>query len=171
ALTVEDSGGCYVVPAFAGLFAPYWENRAQGLLVGLTGYARKGHIARAVLEATAWQTKDVVDAMNADADAPLSSLAIDGGMTANNLLMQTVADVLDVRVVRPMMAESVALGAAYAAGLGVGYWPDRRVLRGNWRRASEWTPHLDPTERETRHAAWKRAVGLAVEWGRGRPEA
>ena len=125
---VPDNGGCYLVPAFSGLFAPHWDNTAQGILVGLTSYVTKAHIARAVLEATAWQTRDVVDAMNADAGVPALSLAVDGGMTGDNLLMQLVADALDIPVVRPMMAETVALGAAYAAGLAVGYWPDRQVL-------------------------------------------
>lgn len=165
---VEDNGGCYVVPAFSGLYAPHWEGRAQGVLVGLTSYVTKGHIARAVLEATAWQAKDVVEAMNADADVPMSSLAVDGGMTANNLLMQTLADVLDVPVVRPMMAESVALGAAYAAGLAAGYWPDRKVLLGHWHRASEWRSRLDAAERERQFAAWRHAVELAILWGRSR---
>jgi glycerol kinase len=168
ARTVDDSGGCYVVPAFSGLYAPHWESRAQGVLVGLTSYVTKGHLARAVLEATAWQAKDVVEAMNADADVPMSSLAVDGGMTANNLLMQTLADVLDVPVVRPMMAESVALGAAYAAGLAAGYWPDRKVLTGHWHRASEWCSRLDASERERRFAAWRHAVELSILWGRSR---
>ncbi|OKH65356.1 glycerol kinase [Mycobacterium sp. SWH-M1] len=165
ALTVEDNGGCYVVPAFAGLYAPHWETQARGIVVGLTSYVTKGHLCRAVLEATAWQTREIVDAMNADADVPLSHLAVDGGMTADNLLMQTVADVLDVPVVRPMVAETVALGAAYAAGLGVGYWPDRRGLRRHWRRAAEWQPAMDPHRRDTELANWRRAVELAIAWG------
>lgn len=165
ALTVPDNGGCYLVPAFAGLFAPYWESRAQGLVVGLTSFVTKGHLARAVLEATAWQTREVVDAMNSDADVPLVRLAVDGGMTADNLLMQTVSDVLDVPVVRPMMAETVALGAAYAAGLAVSYWADRQVLRSNWHRAAEWRPTMDPVVRDQQFAAWRHAVSLAVAWG------
>ena len=165
ALSVEDNGGCYVVPAFAGLYAPHWETQARGIVVGLTSYVTKGHLCRAVLEATAWQTREIVDAMNADADVPLSHLAVDGGMTADNLLMQTVADVLDVPVVRPMVAETVALGAAYAAGLGVGYWPDRRGLRRHWRRAAEWQPAMDPHRRDTELANWRRAVELAIAWG------
>jgi glycerol kinase len=166
AATVDDSGGCYVVPAFAGLYAPYWEPAAQGVVVGLTSYVTKGHLARAVLEATAWQTKDVVEAMNADADVPLSFLAVDGGMTANNLLMQTVADVLDVPVQRPMMAESVALGAAYAAGLSAGYWADRSLLRAHWHRAAEWHSAMAPDRREEQLAGWRKAVELSIEWGR-----
>ena len=124
ARTVEDNGGCYFVPAFSGLFAPHWRSDARGVIAGLTGYITKGHLARAVLEATAWQTREVVDAMNTDARMPLRTLRVDGGMTANNLLMQFLADVLPARVVRPIVAETVSLGAAYAAGLAVGFWPD-----------------------------------------------
>ena len=165
ALTVSDNGGCYIVPAFAGLYAPHWDVQARGIVVGLTSYVTKGHLCRAVLEATAWQTREIVDAMNADADVPLRRLAVDGGMTADNLLMQTIADFLDVPVVRPMVAETVALGAAYAAGLGAGYWPDRRVLRRHWRRAGEWQPAMDPRLREEELAKWRRAVELAIAWG------
>ena len=167
AATVADNGGCFVVPAFSGLYAPYWEAKAQGIVVGLTSYVTKGHIARAVLEASAWQARDVVDAMTVDAQVPMTSLAVDGGMTANNLLMQTVADVLDVPVIRPMMAESVALGAAYAAGLAVGYWPDRRVLRSHWHRAAEWRSRISAEERARDLAAWHHAVSLSIAWGRG----
>ena len=162
---VPDNGGCYLVPAFSGLFAPHWDNRAQGILVGLTSYVTKAHIARAVLEATAWQTRDVLDAMNADAGIPAQSLAVDGGMTGDNLLMQLVADALDIPVVRPMMAETVALGAAYAAGLAVGYWPDRQVLRRHWQRAGEWRPQTDPQRRAAELASWRHAVALARAWG------
>jgi glycerol kinase len=165
AATVSDNGGCYVVPAFAGLFAPYWSSGAQGLLVGLTSYVTKGHIARAVLEATAWQTRDVVDAMNADAGIPAARLVVDGGMTGDNLLMQLVADVLDIPVIRPMMAETVALGAAYTAGLSVGYWPDLAALRRHWRKAAEWQPRMDKTRRKAEHLRWRRAVDLAMAWG------
>ena len=163
--TVTDNGGCYVVPAFSGLFAPYWDARAQGVIVGLTSYVHKGHLARAVLEATAWQVAELVDAMNADSGVAARSLAVDGGMTADNLLMQTVADVLGIPVIRPMMAETVALGAAYAAGLAVGYWPDRAVLRSQWQRAAEWTPALAPDAREREHRRWRHAVSLARQWG------
>jgi glycerol kinase len=166
ARTVDDNGGCYVVPAFAGLYAPHWESEAQGIVVGLTSYVTKGHLARAVLEATAWQTKGVIDAMNADAGVPMTFLAVDGGMTTNNLLMQTVADVLDVPVVRPMMAESVALGAAYAAGLSSGYWADRSVLRSHWHRASEWRSTMTAEHRQDQFSSWRKAVELAIEWGR-----
>lgn len=165
ASTVDDNGGCYVVPAFSGLFAPHWDSAAQGLIVGLTSYVRKGHLARAVLESTAWQTRDLVDAMNADAGVPVSTLIVDGGMTANNLLMQTVSDVLDIPVSRPMMAETVALGAAYAAGLTVGYWPDKRVLRGHWHRAAQWTPRIDARRRAAELERWRRAVLLSRSWG------
>ncbi len=166
ARSVEDNGGCYVVPAFAGLYAPYWEPAAQGVVVGLTSYVTKGHIARAVLEATAWQTKDVVDAMNADAGVPMSFLAVDGGMTSNNLLMQAVADVLDVPVQRPMMAESVALGAAYAAGLSAGYWPDRSLLTSHWHRAAEWRSTMAAEHRQEQLSQWRKAVELSIDWGR-----
>ncbi|WP_090482161.1 glycerol kinase GlpK [Nakamurella panacisegetis] len=165
AATVPDNGGCYVVPAFSGLFAPHWNPSAQGVLVGLTAFVTKAHIARAVLEASAWQTRDVMEAMRADARLSARSLAVDGGMTTDNLLMQMLADVLDVPVVRPMMAETVALGAAYAAGLAVGYWPDRQALRRNWQRAAEWRPTIDPARREAEYAAWTAAVGLADAWG------
>jgi len=166
AATVADNGGCYVVPAFSGLFAPHWNAAAQGVMVGLTAFVTKAHIARAVLEATAWQTRDVMDAMNADAGSTALNLAVDGGMTTDNLLMQMVADVLDIPVVRPMMAETVALGAAYGAGLAVGYWPDRAVLRRNWQRAAEWRPLIDPARRDAELSSWRHAVGLAAEWGR-----
>ncbi len=165
ARSVPDNGGCYLVPAFSGLFAPYWDNDAQGVLVGMTSYITKGHIARAVLEATAWQTHDVVDAMNADAGVAAKWLAVDGGMTSDNLLMQTIADVLDIPVVRPMMAETVALGAAYAAGLAVGYWSDRQVLRGFWRKAGEWRPSMTSTRRDAELARWRHAIGVARMWG------
>jgi len=166
AATVVDNGGCYVVPAFSGLFAPHWNPAAQGIMVGLTAYVSKAHIARAVLEATAWQTRDVMDAMNNDAGTAAASLAVDGGMTTDNLLMQMIADVLDIPVVRPMMAETVALGAAYGAGLAVGYWPDQHALRQNWQRAAEWRPLIDPKRRDAELASWRQAVELAGDWGR-----
>jgi glycerol kinase len=131
ALTVEDNGGCYFVPAFSGLFAPHWRSDARGVIAGLTGYINKGHLARAVLEATAWQTREVMDAMNTDYGHPLSTLRVDGGMTPNNLLMQFLADVLDVPVMRPIVAETVSLGAAYTAGLAVGFWQDIESRRKN----------------------------------------
>ncbi|RIJ66998.1 glycerol kinase [Nakamurella silvestris] len=163
---VADNGGCYVVPAFSGLFAPLWEPRAQGVIVGLTSYVTKAHIARAVLEASAWQTKDIVEAMNSAGGTPAKSLTVDGGMTADNLLMQLVADVLDIPVVRPMMAETVALGAAYAAGLAAGYWADRDELRRQWHRAAEWQPAMDPVRRKAEYGNWLHAVSLTQGWGR-----
>jgi glycerol kinase len=164
ARTVADNGGCYIVPAFSGLYAPHWRSEARGVIVGLTSYITKGHLARAVLEATAWQTREVVDAMNADSGLTLKSLKVDGGMTADNLLMQYVADVLDVPVVRPLAAETVSLGAAYAAGLAVGYWPDLEGLRRNWHRAGQWLPTMDPHSRVTEYANWQRAVTRTFDW-------
>lgn len=171
ARTVSDNGGCYIVPAFSGLFAPHWHSEARGVIVGLTSYITKGHLARAVLEATGWQTRDVVDAMNADSGLTLSALRVDGGMTADNLLMQFVADVLDVPVMRPMVVETVSLGAAYAAGLAVGYWPDLEVLRHNWHRAAQWSPAMEAGRRDAEHANWQRAVELTFGWMRPRETA
>jgi glycerol kinase len=164
ARTVDDNGGCYFVPAFSGLFAPYWRSDARGVIAGLTGYITKGHLARAVLEATAWQTREVIEAMNADTDVELKTLRVDGGMTANNLLMQFLADVLDVPVVRPIVAETVSLGAAYAAGLAVGFWPDIESLRANWHKAAEWMPRMDGEQRERGFRKWKKAVARTVDW-------
>jgi glycerol kinase len=164
ARTVEDNGGCYIVPAFSGLFAPHWRSDARGVMAGLTGYVNKGHIARAVLEATAWQTREVVDAMNADAPMELTTLKVDGGMTADNLLMQILSDVLDTEVVRPMVAETTCLGAAYAAGLAVGYWPDVETLRANWHKAAEWTPKMEPAVREREYRNWNKAVRRTLDW-------
>jgi glycerol kinase len=164
ARTVQDNGGCYIVPAFSGLFAPHWRPGARGVIVGLTSYITKGHLARAVLEATAWQTREVIDAMNADSALPLVALKVDGGMTSDHLLMQVIADVLDTPVVRPMVAETVSLGAAYAAGLTVGYWSDLEGLRRNWRRAAEWLPRMDPATRDSEYRNWRQAVELASSW-------
>ncbi len=166
ARTVEDNGGCYIVPAFSGLFAPHWRSDARGVVVGLTSYITKGHLARAVLEATAWQTREVVDAMNADCGLALRQLKVDGGMTSDNLLMQMLADVLDVPVVRPLVAETVSLGAAYAAGLAVDYWADLEVLRRNWHRAAQWLPAMDPRRREEEYESWQRAVERSLGWVR-----
>ncbi|WP_336920780.1 glycerol kinase GlpK [Aquipuribacter sp. SD81] len=166
AQTVDDNGGCYIVPAFSGLFAPWWRAEARGVVVGLTSYVTRGHLARAVLEATAWQTRDVVDAMDADSGVALRAMKVDGGMTSNNLLMQTVADVLAVPVVRPMVSETVSLGAAYAAGLAVGYWPDLEGLRRNWHRAAEWQPTMAESRRRREHEDWKRAVEHSFGWAR-----
>ena len=166
ARTVSDNGGCYIVPAFSGLLAPHWEGRARGLVAGLTSYVTKGHLARAVLEATGWQTRDVVRAMDADSGLPMESLRVDGGMTTNNLLMQFLADVLGSPVVRPMVGETVSLGAAYAAGLAVGVWSDTGALRRNWHRSAQWSP--DPGRVAALDAAypeWERAVQLSIAWG------
>ena len=164
ARTVEDSGGCYFVPAFSGLFAPHWRSDARGVIAGLTGYITKGHLARAVLEATAWQTREVLEAINHDAQLQLGTLRVDGGMTANNLLMQFLADVLDVPVVRPLVAETVSLGAAYAAGLAVGFWPDTDALRTNWHKAAEWRPQMDPERRARGYRKWRKTVAMTMDW-------
>ncbi|MFJ9413795.1 glycerol kinase GlpK [Streptomyces sp. NPDC101227] len=164
AAAVEDNGGCYCVPAFSGLFAPYWRSDARGVITGLTRYVTKEHIARAVLEATAWQTREIVDAMHKDSGVPLTALRVDGGMTSNNLLMQTLSDVLDAPVVRPLVAETTCLGAAYAAGLAVGFWPDTDALRANWRRAAEWTPRMDANTRDREYENWLKAVERSTGW-------
>jgi glycerol kinase len=164
ARTVEDNGGVFFVPAFSGLFAPYWRSDARGVIAGLTRYVNSGHIARAVLEATAWQTKEVVDAMDADSGVALTALKVDGGMTANNLLMQFQADVLDVPVIRPVVAETTALGAAYAAGLAVGFWAEIEDLRANWGIDKQWEPHMDPATRDREYALWKKAVTRTFDW-------
>jgi glycerol kinase len=164
AKTVDDNGGVYFVPAFSGLFAPYWKGNARGVIAGLTRYVNKGHIARATLEATAWQTREVVDAMNADSGVDLTSLKVDGGMVYNELLMQFQADVLDVPVIRPTVAETTSLGAAYAAGLAVGFWSEVEDLRANWGKDKEWQPRMDPQEREKEYAFWKKAVTRTFDW-------
>lgn len=165
ARTVDDSGGCVVVPAFTGLFSPYWSSGARGVISGLTSFVTAGHLARAVLESCAWQTSDVVEAMAADAGVPLKSLRVDGGMTSNHLMMQMVADVLDVSVVRPTVSETVSLGAAYLAGLAVGYWSDVKVLRRNWHRAGQWDPGMSPQLREAQRAAWRSGIGRTLGSG------
>jgi glycerol kinase len=164
AKTVEDNGGAYFVPAFSGLFAPYWRSDARGALVGLTRYVNKGHIARAALEATAFQTKEVLDAVNADTGNPFTELKVDGGMVQNDLLMQFQADILDIPVVRPQVAETTALGAAYAAGLAVGFWSDFDDLRKNWQEDKRWEPSMDSGERERQYRSWKKAVTKTFDW-------
>jgi glycerol kinase len=164
ARTVEDNGGAYFVPAFSGLFAPYWRSDARGAIVGLTRYVGRGHLARAVLEATAFQTREVVEAMNADSGVALESLKVDGGMVGNDLLMQFQADILDVPVIRPQVAETTSLGAAYAAGLAVGYWAGTDELRANWAADREWTPGMDPARREREYRMWKKAVTRTFDW-------
>ena len=164
AKTVDDNGGIYFVPAFSGLFAPYWKGDARGVIAGLTRYVTKGHIARAALEATAWQSREVADAMNADSGVELASLKVDGGMVQNELLMQFQADVLGVPVIRPTVAETTSLGAAYAAGLAVGFWSEVEDLRANWGKDKEWQPQMDPEEREKEYAFWKKAVTRSFDW-------
>jgi glycerol kinase len=164
AKTVEDNGGVYFVPAFSGLFAPYWRGDARGAIVGLTRYVNKGHIARAALEATAWQTREVVDAMEADSGVKLKELKVDGGMVYNDLLMQFQADSLQVPVIRPKVAETTALGAAYAAGLAVGFWGSYEDLRQNWGKDKEWKPSMDAAEIEREYAQWKKAVTRTFDW-------
>jgi glycerol kinase len=164
AASVADNGGCSVVPAFSGLFAPHWRPDARGVIAGLTAYISRGHIARAALEAVAWQTREVVDAMAADSGRPLDVLKVDGGMTVNNLLMQFQADVLGVPVVRPTISETTSLGAAYAAGLAAGFWPDLAALRSHWKKDAEWRPNMDAVTREEGYAQWKKAVQRTLGW-------
>lgn len=164
ARTVEDNGGIYFVPAFSGLFAPYWRSDARGVIVGLTRYINRGHIARAALEATAFQTREVLDAMNKDSGVPLTALKVDGGMVYNELLMQFQADILGVPVIRPKVAETTSLGAAYAAGLAVGFWSNFDELRANWGKDAEWHPKMAPEEREKLYAGWKKAVERTFGW-------
>jgi len=164
AATVSDNGGCYIVPAFSGLFAPYWRPDARGVIAGLTGYVTRGHLARAVLEATGWQVKDVVDAMAAESGTRLAALKVDGGMTASELLMQFQADVLDVPVVRPTVAETTCLGAAYAAGLAVGFWSGVDELRANWHEDRRWQPAMAAADRDRAHHDWRKAVDRSLNW-------
>ncbi len=164
ARTVEDNGDVYFVPAFSGLFAPYWRDDARGAIVGLTAYANGGHIARAALEAAAWQSKEVVDAANDVADVPFTELRVDGGMTENELLMQFQADVLGVPVIRPAVTETTALGAAYAAGLAVGFWSDQGELRERWSEDKRWEPDMSDEDRDSAYAKWKKAVERTFDW-------
>ena len=164
ARTVEDNGGAYFVPAFSGLYAPYWRNDARGVIAGLTRYVNKGHIARAVLEASAYQTTDVVKAMEQDSGIELSSLRVDGGMVANQLLMQFQADILNRQVVSPAVAETTALGAAYAAGLAVGYWKNTDELKQNWAIAHTWNPSMEETKRTALYHGWQKAVTKSFGW-------
>jgi len=162
--TVEDNGGAYFVPAFSGLFAPYWRSDARGALVGLTRYVNKGHIARAALEATAFQTREVLDAMNADSGVDLTELKVDGGMVANDALMQFQADILGVPVIRPKVAETTALGAAYAAGIAVGFWSGEQDVIDNWAEDKRWEPSMDTDERDRQYRLWKKAVTKTFDW-------
>ncbi|MCD4548990.1 MULTISPECIES: glycerol kinase GlpK [unclassified Schaalia] len=164
ATSVEDNGGAYVVPAFSGLFAPYWRSDARGAIVGLTRYVNRGHIARAVLEATAYQTREVLDAMEADSGVKLAALKVDGGMTANETLMQFQADQLGVDVVRPVVAETTALGAAYAAGIAVGFWSGEQDVIDNWAEDKRWKPAMAQDERARLYRLWKKAVTRTFDW-------
>jgi glycerol kinase len=164
ARTVKDNGGIYFVPAFSGLYAPYWKENARGVIAGLTRYVNKGHLARAVLEATAFQTREVVEAMEKDSQIDLSSLRVDGGMVGNELLMQFQADILNREVVRPVVRETTALGAAYAAGLAVNFFSGLDELRTNWAVDHTWTPHFAEAEREEMYKQWKKAVTRSFDW-------
>jgi glycerol kinase len=164
AASVADSGGVVIVPAFSGLFAPHWRSDARGVIVGLTAFASRAHLARAALEATAWQVREVADAMAADAGLPVNELRVDGGMTASELLLQIQSDVLDVPVVRPQVTETTCLGAAYAAGLAVGFWPDLRSLAWHWKADRTWRPGMSVTDRETGYARWRKAVARSLDW-------
>jgi glycerol kinase len=164
ARTVKDNGGIYFVPAFSGLYAPYWKDNARGVIAGLTRYANKGHLARAVLEATAFQTREVVEAMEKDSQISLSSLRVDGGMVGNELLMQFQSDILNREVVRPVIQETTALGAAYAAGLAVNFFSGLDELRTNWAADQTWTPHFAEAEREELYRQWKKAVTRSFDW-------
>jgi glycerol kinase len=164
AKTVDDNGGCYIVPAFSGLFAPYWKSSARGVFAGLTRYVNSGHIARAALEATAFQSREVADAMDADSGVKLESLKVDGGMVVNETLMQFQADILGVPVIRPKVAETTALGAAYAAGLATGFWHTEDELRENWVEDKRWEPKMDESERERAYHFWKKAVTRTFDW-------
>jgi glycerol kinase len=162
--TVEDNGGIYFVPAFSGLYAPYWKHNARGIIAGLTRYTNKGHLARAVLEATAFQTREMLEAMENDSGIPVAVLRVDGGMVGNNLLMQFQADILNRTVVRPLVKETTALGAAYAAGLAVGFYSSIEDLRQRWAADRVWQPAMDPERREKMYGLWKRAVTRTFDW-------
>jgi glycerol kinase len=164
ARTVEDSGDVYFVPAFSGLYAPYWKDSARGVIAGLTRFANKGHLARAALEATAFQTRDVTGAMEQDSGIPLNMLRVDGGMVENDLLMQFQADILDRPVVRSQAKEMTALGAAYAAGLAVGFFKDLDELRARWSAGKEWRPAMETSRRERLYRSWKKAVTRSFDW-------
>ena len=164
ARTVEDSGGLYFVPAFSGLFAPYWRSDARGAVVGLARYHTDGHLARATLEAICYQSRDVVEAMEQDSGVHLDVLKVDGGVTANDLCMQIQADILGVPVSRPVVAETTALGAAYAAGLAVGFWRDTDELREHWHESKRWQPQWSEQRRTEGYAGWKKAVQRTLDW-------
>ncbi len=164
AKTVDDTGGIYFVPAFSGLFAPYWRSDARGVIVGLTRYINRGHLARAVLEATAYQTREVLDAMEKDSGVRLKALKVDGGMVVNDLLMQFQADILNVPVIRPVVSETTSLGAAYAAGLAVDFWEDIPSLKKNWQEDTRWEPGMPEETRQSCYRGWKKAVTRTFDW-------
>ena len=164
AKSVDDNGGLYIVPAFSGLFAPYWRSDARGVFAGLTRYVNAGHVARATLEATAFQTREVMDAMNADSGVDLTELKVDGGMVQNDLLMQFQADILGVPVIRPVVAETTALGASYAAGMAVGFWSTEQEVRDNWAEDKRWDPQMDAAKRDAYYKEWKKAVTRTFDW-------
>ena len=164
AASVPDNGGAYIVPAFSGLFAPHWRPDARGVIVGLTRFINKGHLARAALEAAAFQSREVIEAMNADSGIPMTALKVDGGMVGNNLLMQFQADILDMPVIRPAVAETTALGAAYAAGLAVGFWSGESDIRANWSEGQRWYPNMGAEERDRLYAEWGKAVTRTLDW-------
>jgi glycerol kinase len=164
AKAVDDNGGAYIVPAFSGLFAPYWRSDARGVVTGLTRFVNKGHIARAVLEASAYQTRDIVDAMKKDSGVDLSALKVDGGMVANDLLMQFQSDILNVDVIRPTVTETTALGAAYAAGLAIGFWDGLEALKKNWSIGKTWQPQMAAEQRKEYYHGWKKAVERTFDW-------
>jgi len=164
ARTVDDCGGVYFVPAFSGLFAPYWRSDARGVIAGLTRYAHKGHLARAVLEATAFQIRDIVEAMEKDSGVKLTHLKVDGGMTANALLMQIQADILNVPVIRPAVTETTVLGAAYAAGLAVGFWDGKDELCQYWSVDRIWNSKMSENDRNSHYLKWKKAVSRTLDW-------
>ena len=164
ARSVRDNGGIYFVPAFSGLYAPYWRSDARGVIAGLTRFANKGHLARAVLEATAYQTREVLEAMERDSEIHLFSLRTDGGMVENDFLMQFQADILNIPVLRPVIKETTALGAAYAAGLAIGYYTDLEDLRQNWAVDQSWEPRMEESQRDTYYRQWKKAVARSLDW-------
>jgi len=161
---VPDNGDVYFVPAFSGLFAPHWRGDARGVIAGLTRFAGKGHIARAALEATAYQTREVIEAMVRDSGVAMSELRVDGGMVVNELLMQFQSDILDTPVIRPKVIETTALGAAYAAGLAVGFWDSTGEIEANWAEDRRWTPGMDSGFREKLFASWRKAVRRSFDW-------
>ena len=164
ARSVHDNGGIYFVPAFSGLYAPYWKDNARGVIVGMTRYVNKGHIARATLEAAAYQTREIVEAMQKDTNTQISILKVDGGMVANELLMQFQADLLGIPTVRPSVPETTSLGAAYAAGLAAGFWEDEDGLRKHWHQDKAWQPVLPKDQREHLYGEWLKAVTRTFDW-------